>query len=68
MAVHVEPGGDLWGRLRHWLAESITALDRRDYSRLPESFARDPQLARQSYETVLMAMDILESGSLTARD
>jgi hypothetical protein len=63
--VHIEPGGDMWGRLRHWLEESITAIEAGDFSRLPETLAQDGgRAARETYETVLMAMDILETGSL----
>lgn len=65
MAVQIEPGGDLWGRLRHWLHESMSAMDRGDYSRLPDEFAADGgKTARQAYVTVLMAMEILETGGL----
>ncbi|MBV9120932.1 MAG: hypothetical protein JOZ39_09505 [Chloroflexi bacterium] len=64
--VEIEPGGDLWGRLRHWLDESIAALDRGDLSRLPASFAgANGATAREAYETVKMAMEILESGHLS---
>jgi len=63
--VHIEPGGDMWGRLRHWLEESIEAFDAGDVSRLPESLTSEGgQAARETYETVLMAMDILETGYL----
>jgi hypothetical protein len=64
--VHIEPGGDLWLRLRHWLEESISAIDSGDFSRLPETLSADGGLvARETYETVLMAMEILETGSLS---
>ena len=63
--VHIEPGGDLWGRLRHWLEESIGAIDTGNFSRLPETLCADGgRAARETYETVLMAMEILETGSL----
>jgi len=63
--VHIEPGGDLWGRLRRWLNESMAAIDTGDLSRLPESLAQDGgRTARETYETVLMAMEILETGHL----
>jgi hypothetical protein len=63
--VHIEPGGDLWGRLKHWLDESLNAIDAGDFSRLPESFAVDGgRIARETYETVKMAMEILETGYL----
>jgi hypothetical protein len=64
MAVRIEPGGDLWNRLRHWLGESLAAIERGDFSRLPDSAAKQPDVARDSYESVLMAMEILETGSL----
>ncbi len=55
----------MWGRLRHWLQESIEAIDEGDFSRLPESLAEDGgRRARETYETVLMAMEILETGYL----
>ena len=64
--VHIEPGGDMWSRLRHWLHESIDAIDGGDFSRLPETLAQDGGLAaRETYETVLMAMEILETGYLS---
>ena len=63
--VHIEPGGDMWGRLRHWLKESIEAIDAGDLSRLPDTLSQDGgRAARETYETVLMAMEILETGSL----
>jgi hypothetical protein len=65
--VHIEPGGDMWGRLRRWLHESQEAIDAGDVSRLPESLAGDGgRNAREAYETVLMAMEILETGHLGA--
>ena len=65
--VRIEPGGDMWGRLRHWLHESITAIEIGDVSRLPETLTRDGgTTARDTYETVLMAMEILETGLLAA--
>ena len=68
MAVYIEPGGDLWTRLRHWLDESLAAIERGDFSRLPASAARDQEVARDSYESVLMAMEILETGGLKNRE
>ena len=63
--VHIEPGGDMWGRLRHWLSESMSAIDAGDFSRLPQSLTQDEgRTAREAYETVLMAMEILETGYL----
>lgn len=55
----------MWGRLRHWLEESIGAIDAGDSSRLPDTLRADGgRSARETYETVLMAMEILEIGSL----
>jgi hypothetical protein len=66
--VRIEPGGDMWGRLRHWLEESIGAIDAGDLSRLPETLVGDSgRAARETYETVLMAMEILETGSLKTK-
>lgn len=66
--VRIEPGGDLWGRLQHWLNESMTAIEAGDLSRLPESLTHDGgRTARDAYETVLMAMEILETGYLKSQ-
>ena len=58
----------MWGRLRHWLKESIEAIDAGDFSRLPDTLSGDGgSAARETYETVLMAMEILETGYLKSK-
>jgi hypothetical protein len=57
---------DRWERLRGWLHEVIEQLERGDYRRLPDELrANDGAVARTAYETVLIAMEVVEGTRTT---
>ncbi|MAG35768.1 MAG: hypothetical protein CL878_05930 [Dehalococcoidia bacterium] len=57
-----EQDGDArWERLRGWLHETIEQIERGDLGRLPPEFAGEGgPVARTAYETVLIAMEVVE--------
>ena len=58
--------GESWERLRSWLRRRIDQMAGGDFSRLPSSFAADDgRVAREAYETVLIAMEVIEGRRMT---
>jgi len=58
-----------WDRLRKWLQENISALERGDLERLPESFTGERgEAASVAYETCLEAMKFLEKWEVFGLD
>ncbi len=57
-----EPDPDeRWERLHAWLLRKLDQMEKGDFERLPASFKADGgRLAAHAYETVLVAMQVLE--------
>lgn len=67
MSSAVTSSADQWERLRGWLQRKIAQMAEGDFERLPPQFSDDDgRRATEAYETVLAAMDILESRRGTA--
>jgi len=63
----VESGADQWERLRGWLQRKIAQMAEGDFERLPPQFSDDDgRRASEAYETVLLAMEVLEGRRGTA--
>ena len=57
----MESSADQWERLRAWLQRKIAQMAEGDFERLPPQFSDDEgRRATESFETVLMAMEVLE--------
>ena len=55
------PDADRWERLRGWLQRKIAQMAAGDFDRLPPQFSDDDgRRATEAYETVLLAMEVLE--------
>ncbi len=58
---------DQWERLRGWLQRKIAQMAEGDFERLPPQFSDDGgRRASEAYETVLLAMEVLEGRRGTA--
>ncbi|MCY3914006.1 MAG: hypothetical protein OXG43_12310 [Chloroflexi bacterium] len=58
---------DQWERLRGWLQRKIAQMAEGDFERLPSQFSDDDgRRASEAYETVLLAMEVLEGRRGTA--
>lgn len=68
MASGVDPcAADQWERLRGWLQRKIAQMAEGDFERLPPQFSDDDgRRATEAYETVLLAMEVLEGQRDTA--
>ncbi|MCY4112542.1 MAG: hypothetical protein OXG33_01210 [Chloroflexi bacterium] len=57
----MESSADQWERLRGWLQRKIAQMAEGDFERLPPQFSDDRgRRASEAYETVLLAMEVLE--------
>ncbi len=55
------PGVDRWERLRDWIQRKIDQMGEGDFERLPPTFSEDGgRRASEAYETVLIAMEVIE--------
>ena len=68
MASSADPrAADQWERLRGWLQRKIAQMADGDFERLPPQFSDDDgRRATEAYETVLLAMEVLEGRRGTA--
>lgn len=63
----MESSADRWERLRGWLQRKIAQMADGDFDRLPPQFSDDDgRRATEAYETVLLAMEVLEGRRGTA--
>ena len=61
------PSTDRWERLRAWLQRKVAQMAEGDFERLPPQFRDDDgRRATEAYETVLLAMEVLEGRRGTA--
>ncbi len=52
---------DRWERLRAWLQRKVEQMAAGDFERLPPQFSDDDgRRASEAYETVLLAMEVIE--------
>lgn len=67
MSSAVTSSADQWERLRGWLQRKIAQMAEGDFERLPPQFSDDDgRRASEAYETVLLAMEVLEGRRGTA--